>query len=469
MNSDTSSAAQRTRMKFRILPSREGSRHYGRNLVRWIVLSGLTSVGLIALILYTLPRTTFSVQGLLVQSSVVALGIFLLALVFRYFTVLVAAFHFVSRYSHRSDPRFTPFVSIIVPLYNEEKVLQQSVASLLVLDYPHYEIILVNDGSTDRTAELGSALAGYQQGLHGPVRVVFIDKPNGGKSSALNAGIQYSTSEFVLCVDGDSRLTPETIAVSIRHFVDPSVGAVAGNVKVLNRGKWLTKLQALEYVEGLNMLRSAQSSLGLINIVPGPVGLFRKEAVRSAGWYSSDTFAEDADLTLTLRLNGWKILYEPLAISYTEAPETLYQLLKQRYRWTRGILQSFRKHRRHIHGPLLDFKDNVVLWSLFYEAIIWPGMNIFANLFFISIALVFGLSTTTALWWASIALLDVMTALYCVAVDREQLSLVPYAILYRIVFIVVVDVTKFGATIEEVLGMRMTWGKLERIGAIETQ
>ena len=217
------------------------------------------------------------------------------------------------------------------------------------------------------------------------------------------------------------------------------------------------------------MLRSAQSSLGLINIVPGPVGLFRKEAVRSAGWYSSDTFAEDADLTLTLRLNGWKILYEPLAISYTEAPETLYQLLKQRYRWTRGILQSFRKHRRHIHGPLLDFKDNVVLWSLFYEAIIWPGMNIFANLFFISIALVFGLSTTTALWWASIALLDVMTALYCVAVDREQLSLVPYAILYRIVFIVVVDVTKFGATIEEVLGMRMTWGKLERIGAIETQ
>jgi poly-beta-1,6-N-acetyl-D-glucosamine synthase len=461
---DAALPVERARMRFKTTADREVRMNHGKNIIRLIIASALASIGLVALIVYTLPRTTLSVQGLLVQSSVVALGIFLLALVFRYFTVLGAAFHFVTHYSHRSDPDFAPFVSIIVPLYNEEKILQQSVASLLVMDYSNYEIILVNDGSTDRTAELGTALAGYQHGLHGAVRVVFIDKPNGGKSSALNAGIQYSKAEFVLCVDGDSRLTPDTITVSIRHFVDPGVGAVAGNVKVLNRRKLLTKLQALEYVEGLNMLRSAQSSLGLINIVPGPVGLFRKEAVRSAGWYSGDTYAEDADLTLTLRLRGWKIVYEPLAISYTEAPETLFQLLKQRYRWTRGILQSFRKHRRHIHGPLLDFKDNVVLWTLFYEAIIWPTMNIFATLFFISVALVFGLSTTTALWWASIALLDVMTALYCVAVDREQLSLVPYAILYRIVFILVVDVTKFGATIEEVLGLRMTWGKLERIG-----
>ena len=451
-------------MRFRTIPDREPRKDHGANLLRLIIVSALASIGLIVLIRYTLPRTTLSTQGLLVQSSVVALGIFLLALLFRYFTVLGAAFLFISRSSHRWDPNFAPFVSIIVPLYNEEKVLQQSVASLLEIDYPNYEIILVNDGSTDRTRTLGTALVGYQPGLHGPVRVVLIDKPNGGKSTALNAGIQYSKADFVLCMDGDSRLTPETIAVSIRHFIDPSVGAVAGNVKVLNRRKWLTKLQALEYVEGLNMLRSAQSSLGIINIVPGPVGLFRKEAVRAAGWYSSDTFAEDADLTLTLRIAGWKIVYEPLAISYTEAPETLYQLLKQRYRWTRGMLQSFRKHRRHINSPILGFRDNVVLWSLFYEAIIWPSMNIFANLFFISVALLFGLSTTISLCWASIALLDVMTALYCVAVDREQLRLVPYAILYRIVFILVVDVTKFGATIEEILGLRMTWGKLERIG-----
>jgi biofilm PGA synthesis N-glycosyltransferase PgaC len=305
---DVASAVSRVRMRFRTIPDRETSKDYGANLIRLIVVSALISIGLIALIRYMLPHTTLSIQGLLAQSSVLALGIFLLALLFRYFTVLGAAFFFVSRYSHHADPTFTPFVSIIVPLYNEEKILQESVASLLEIDYPHFEVILVNDGSTDRTKDFATELVGYQQGLHGPVRVVLIDKPNGGKSSALNAGIQYTNAEFVLCMDGDSHLSPDTITVSIRHFVDPSVGAVAGNVKVLNRRKWLTKLQALEYVEGLNMLRSAQSSLGLINIVPGPVGVFRKEAVRSAGWYSSDTFAEDSDLTLTLRFAGWKIL-----------------------------------------------------------------------------------------------------------------------------------------------------------------
>ncbi len=454
----------RTRMRFRTIADREVRKDYGAHLIRLMAVSALFSAGMVGVIRYTLPLTSLSTEGLVVQSSVVALGVFLLIMLLRYFLILGASFLFVSRHSVRVDPAFSPFVSIIVPLFNEEKIFRHSVASLLELDYRNYEIILVNDGSTDRTRDLAVALVGDQQGLHGVVRVVLIDKPNGGKSTALNAGIQYSKAEFVLCVDADSRLTPDTISVSIRHFVDPAVGAVAGNVKVLNRRKWLTKLQALEYVEGLNLVRSAQSFLGLINIVPGPVGMFRKEAVRLAGWYSSDTFAEDADLTLTVRASGWKIIYEPHAISYTEAPETLYQLLKQRYRWTRGILQSFRKHRRHILSPNLDFRDSLVLWTLFYEAIIWPIMNIFANLFFISVALVFGLATTIALWWASIALLDVMTALSCVAVDRERLGLVPYALLYRIVFILIVDVTKLGATIEEILGLRMTWGKLERIG-----
>ena len=354
-------------------------------------------------------------------------------------------------------------IGVIIPAFNAGETIG-AVISRVAKYIPSGNIIVVDDGSTDRTAIVGKSLAGYQHGLRGQIRVVFISKPNGGKATALNAGIQYSTSEFVLCMDGDSQLAPETLTMGVRHFADPDVGAVAGNVKVLNRNKILSKLQALEYVEGLNLLRSAQSVLGLVNIVPGPIGLFRREAIRMAGWYSDDTFAEDADLTLNLRIAGWKIVYEPLAISYTEAPEMLHQLLKQRYRWTRGILQSLRKHRRHLLRPTVDFSSTLVLWSLFYEALIWPTMNIFANVFFITVALFFGLSTTIALWWASIALLDVMTALYCVAVDREQLSLIPYAIIYRIVFLLIVDVAKFGATIEEFLGLRMTWGKLERIG-----
>lgn len=455
----------KARLRFRNVSHRKGERNRGAQLLRLIAGSGAVSLALGWVILYSLPRTVLTVGGLIVHASVIALALFLLVLLFRYCTVLGSAFFFVARSSPITDHKFVPFVSIIIPVYNEAKILEQSVTSLIRQDYERFEIIIVNDGSTDETADVAETLAGYRSGKYGPIRIVLIDKPNGGKASALNAGVQYSTADLVLCMDGDSQLAPETLRVSVRHFLDPSVGAVAGNVKVLNRRRILSTLQALEYVEGLNLLRSAQSALGMVSIIPGPIGVFRKEAIAKAGWYSDDTFAEDADLTLNLRLSGWKILYEPRAVSYTEAPESLHQLLKQRYRWTRGILQSLRKHRRQLFRPLIDPKNTLVLWSLFYEAIIWPTMNIFANLFFIIIALFFGLSTTIILWWASMALLDIMTALYCVAVDREELRLVLYAIIYRMVFILIVDITKAAATVEEFLGVEMTWGKLERIGA----
>ena len=437
-------------------------------LLRLILISGACSLVLLCVILYTLPQTMLSVGGLYEYASIMALAIFLFILLVRYFTVLGSAFVFVARNTVDQKSAFAPFVSIIIPAYNEAKILHLSIESLLDLDYDDFEVIIVNDGSSDATAELGQSLVGYHRGQRGPVRVSMINKPNGGKSSALNAGIQYSRAEFVLCMDADSHLSPDTLRLSVRHFVDPHVGAVAGNVKVLNRRTMLAKLQALEYVEGLNMIRSAQSSLGMVNIIPGPIGVFRKKAVHAAGWYSGDTFAEDSDLTLNLRFAGWKILYEPGAISYTEAPESLHQLLKQRYRWTRGILQSISKHRLHLVNPAMKFTDTLVLWSLLFEAIVWPTMNIFANAFFIIIALVFGLSNTVALWWASIALLDVMTALYCVAVDREELRLIFYAVIYRMVFILLVDITKAAATVEEFLGVEMTWGKLDRIG-LESQ
>ena len=226
----------------------------------------------------------------------------------------------------------------------------------------------------------------------------------------------------------------------------------------------ITDLQALEYLEGLNMPRSAQSFIRLVNIIPGPIGIFRKKAIQDAGWYSSDTYAEDADITLKILAVGWRIDYEPNAISWTEAPATLYQLLKQRYRWTRGILQSIRKHKRHLLNPTINFSNSLVLWSMFYEALIWPAMNIFANLFFIVVAIFYGMSNLLVFWWAGLAILDFMAALYCIAVEKEDAWLIPYALIYRMFFILLVDITKFMATIEEFLGLKMTWGKLDRMG-----
>ncbi|MGK9476162.1 glycosyltransferase [Melioribacter sp. OK-6-Me] len=440
-------------------------RNVAREKIRTIIISGLISLFLILMIIYTMPFTVLTWSGLFVYSSIVSLVIFLFILLIRYFGILFMSYFYLTKYTVETKPGYYPFVSIIVPVYNEGKIIKSSIESLLELDYPNYEIIIVNDGSTDNTAEVAESLVGYHKGKRAMIKVSLINKPNGGKSKALNAGIQYSEAQFVLCMDGDSQLTTDTLKMAMRHFVDPAVGAVAGNVKVQNRKKMLTDLQALEYLEGLNLARSAQGFLQMVNIIPGPIGVFRKSTLRDAGFYSSDTFAEDADITLKILAKGWKIVYEPKAIAYTEAPATIYQLLKQRYRWTRGILQAIRKHKKYLYNPTLNFNNSFIMWSMFYEALIWPAMNIFVNLYFIIVALFYGIHITLFLWWVGIAVLDLMSAVFCIAAEREEFRLVPYAIIYRVFFILLIDVTKAMATVEEFIGFSMTWGKLERVGA----
>ncbi|MBS4034311.1 MAG: glycosyltransferase [Ignavibacterium sp.] len=435
--------------------------------LRRILVSGIVSLLLILLIVYTLPYTILSFNSLIEYAVIVALVIFLFILLVRYFAILIFAYLYLNEYTFKKNGNFSPFVSIIIPVFNEQKVIRQSIKSLLQQDYPNYEIIIVNDGSNDNTQQVAESLVGVHNGKSSSkVKVSLINQPNSGKAKALNTGIQYSKADFVLCMDGDSQLSPDALKSAARHFSNPKIGAVAGNVKVLNRRKFFTDLQALEYIEGLNMARSAQSLIRLVNIIPGPIGVFRKKAIEDAGFYSSDTFAEDADLTVKIIAAGWKIYYEPNSISYTEAPSTLQQLLKQRYRWTRGILQSLRKHKKLLINPTINFGHTFILWSMFYEALVWPAMNIAANIFFISAAVIFGFTQLIFFWWAGLALLDLITALYCIAVEKEEFRLVWYAIIYRMFFILIIDICKAMSTIEEFLGIRMTWGKLERVGAV---
>lgn len=440
----------------------------GQKYLRRILVSGIISLILILIIAYTLPYTVLSFSALLEYSTIVALVIFLFILLIRYFAILIMAYLYINEYTFMETNGYAPFVSIIVPVFNEGKIIKQSILSLLNLDYKNYEIIIVNDGSSDDTKQIAESLVGYQQGKYNKVKISVINQPNLGKARALNAGIYYSKADFVLCMDGDSQLAPESLKAAVRHFKNPKIGAVAGNVKVLNRKKFFTDLQALEYIEGLNMSRSAQSYIKLVNIIPGPIGLFRRKAIEQAGYYSSDTYAEDADLTLKILAKDWKIYYEPKSISYTEAPATLQQLLKQRYRWTRGILQSIRKHKKLLFNPTVNFGHTFVLWVMSYEALIWPTMNIAANAFFIFAAVFFGFSHLIFFWWAGLAILDMVTALYCIAVEKEEFRLIWYAIIYRMFFILIIDICKTMSTIEEFLGIRMTWGKLERENSLQS-
>jgi biofilm PGA synthesis N-glycosyltransferase PgaC len=330
------------------------------------------------------------------------------------------------------------------------------------LEYQNFEVLVIDDGSTDETHHRAQRVVAK----YGTDRVKVIRQDNAGKAAALNRGIAAARGEFVLCMDADSRLEPQTVRRMVGHFTDARIGAVAGNVKVANRLNLLTRLQALEYVEGLNLLRAAQAFFRMTTVIPGPVGMFRKSVLRKLEGYCSDTFAEDCELTLRIILAGYKIKYESRAIAWTEAPETAQALFKQRYRWTRGILQAIIKHRGLLAHPWREFVRWTFMAVLVFESIAMPAMNVFGLIFFSCAAMWGGLSQLLFLWWAQLAVLDIIAALFCVALEREQVSLVLYAVPYRLFFVPYVDVMRFFASLDETFSVEMVWGRLQRAGRI---
>ena len=242
-----------------------------------------------------------------------------------------------------SDP--PPDVTVLIPAHNEENVIVQTVSSVLATNTKNLQIIVVNDGSTDRTGALLDEHFGADPRVH------IIHQVNRGKSAALSLAMSQAQTKIVVTIDADTEIEPDAISKLLRHFSDPRVGAVAGNVKVGNRTRWLTRWQALEYITSQNMEKRAFDLLNCITVVPGALGAWRTEAIEAAGGITSDTVAEDADLTIAIRRLGWRISYDEEAIAWTEAPETPGALIRQRFRWTFGTLQSFWKHRDTLLRP----------------------------------------------------------------------------------------------------------------------
>ena len=226
------------------------------------------------------------------------LGFFLLLMVRHLFLLVFSVLDQVDRtlaerrWERSTAPKFTPLISIIAPAFNEGKVIEASIRSLLALNYPRYEVLIIDDGSTDDTLERARTL----EGEYPNARVQVLWKPNGGKSSALNYGIARSAGEFFLCMDSDSTLSVDALAMAVRYLEDPDVAAVAGAVEVTNLNTIWSKLQYLEYIKGLNLVRRAQGFVRAVSIVPGPIGLFRTSAVAGVGYYAHDTFAEDCEI-----------------------------------------------------------------------------------------------------------------------------------------------------------------------------
>ena len=236
-----------------------------------------------------------------------------------------------------------PGVSIIVPAYNEEINAVRTVESLLQQDYPNLQIVFVDDGSKDATYKKVSDF------FAAVPNVQVVTKTNGGKATALNYGINLAVNDFVVCIDADTQLKQDAVTQLMKKFYSAEgqapVGAVAGNVKVGNEINMITKWQSIEYTTSQNFDRSAFDYLNCITVVPGAIGAFKKSAVIEAGGFTSDTLAEDCDLTMRMHKLGYGVRNCRQAISYTEAPETFSQFLKQRFRWSFGVMQSFWKHR----------------------------------------------------------------------------------------------------------------------------
>ena len=260
--------------------------------------------------------------------------------------VLIGVLALIDRFRKRKIPDvgvFEPRVAVLVPAYNEETVIVRTVKSVLRSDYKNLRVIVIDDGSRDKTLQV--ARDAYREEIAlGMVTV--LTKPNAGKAEALNYAINFLDEEFYVGIDADTVIAPDAISRLVCHFADPRVGAVAGNAKVGNRVNLWTRWQALEYITSQNFERRALDLFNVVTVVPGAIGAWRTEAVRKGGCYPVNTVAEDADLTMNLLEQNYKVIYEDRALAFTEAPVTANGLMRQRFRWSFGILQAVFKHRQ---------------------------------------------------------------------------------------------------------------------------
>jgi cellulose synthase/poly-beta-1,6-N-acetylglucosamine synthase-like glycosyltransferase len=364
------------------------------------------------------------------------------------------------------------FVTVLIPAFNEEKVIERAVATVLASTDVRIEVIVIDDGSSDKTGETVTAAFGTDP------RVRLLTLENGGKARALNKGLELATGEIVIALDADTRFEPTTIARLARWFDDASIGAVAGNARVGNRVNLVTRWQALEYISAQNLERRAFARLSAITVVPGAVGAWRRAAIAQAGGYPADTLAEDQDLTIAIQRQGWRVTYDQYAVAWTEAPEGFRALAKQRFRWAYGTLQCLWKHgslirKGHPRGLAFVGLPQAILFQVLLAAIS-P---------IIDLALIFSIVFTwltieahgwaqgetdvekMLVFWLIFTAIDLLSAVIAFALERRApwrllWLLIPQRIGYRQIMYYVV----LKAITQALRGPKVGWGKLARTG-----
>ena len=357
------------------------------------------------------------------------------------------------------DKNTLPAVSIIVPGYNEEVTALKTIESLLETDYPNFEILFVNDGSKDRTLEMVTEAYGN----HPLVKV--LDKPNGGKASALNFGISHAKHAFVVCIDADTQLKTDAVYHLMTYFTDEEIGAVAGTVKVGNANNLITNFQSIEYITAQNMDRRAFDLINSITVVPGAIGAFRKSAIFKAGGFTYDTLAEDCDLTMRILKADYIVKNCAEAIAYTEAPETLNMLLKQRFRWSFGVIQSFWKNKDALFNKKYKFFGMIGMPNILLFQIILPLFSPLADLMMI-FGLLGGKPGKILIYYVVFILVDFVVGIVAFWMEKEDYKKLWYIIPQRFIWRQLMYYILFKAVRKALKGELSGWGVVKRTGSV---
>ncbi|HEY7222564.1 MAG TPA: bifunctional polysaccharide deacetylase/glycosyltransferase family 2 protein [Micromonosporaceae bacterium] len=398
----------------------------------------------------------------LTTAMVVLLSIALALGVVRLLVQVIAARVHARRARRRREGqrlRYLGPVSIVVPAYNEAANIAATVRSLVGSDYPDLEVIVVDDGSTDGTAEIVRSLR-----LR---RVRVVRQANAGKPAALNTGIARAAGEIIVLVDGDTVFARDAVGRLVQPFADAAVGAVSGNTKVANRKGLLGRWQHLEYVVGFNLDRRLYDLGECMPTVPGAIGAFRREVLDAVGGVPAATLAEDTDLTMAVLRRGWRVVYEETAVAWTEAPSSLRQLWRQRYRWCYGTMQAIWKHRASLveRGPSGKLGRRGLLYLVLFQILLplaAPAVDVYAVY-----GLIFLPPDRVAMVWLSYTAVQMFAAGYALRLDRERLrplwSLPLQLIVYRqLMYLVTIQ-----STVTALTGIRLRWQSASRTGDAE--
>lgn len=362
-----------------------------------------------------------------------------------------------------------PYVSIIVPAYNEEINAIKTIENLLHQDYQNFDIIFVDDGSKDST------YGKVYDAFHDHKKIKVLTKPNGGKASALNYGISQTPHAYVICIDADTQLKEDAVTQLMKKFTlsftDSVVGAVAGNVKVGNENTLLTKWQSIEYTTAQNFDRRAFDLINGITVVPGAIGAFRKEAIEKAGGFTTDTLAEDCDLTIRILRCGYRVVNCTEAIAVTEAPETLNQFIKQRFRWSYGIMQSFWKNRDACFNPKYKSLGMVALPNILLFQIILPMLAPLADVMLL-VSLIWNRHNPHSLqkiglYYGIFLIVDMLVSFCAFMLEKEKFGKLVWMIPQRFAYRQIMYVILFRAIRQAIKGESQGWGSLKRTGNVK--